>query len=239
MKKVVLLVLLIPLSAYALDIIGRSDSFTRGDVLHSVYEGGWGYTTQPQQYVDSASVRDAINEQSLLISYEFMDAVERWDTISTTGGTYRYALNADCIEPRVVWVKKGDAIGDGAGITRINPEEIGYNTSYDDDPLPKFWSVWGSGTRYLLLDPVQDDADTATVLYRARSNSMSNDTTHSNLSMKYYDLLVLRTIIALMNSNSGSMVDRIYTQAVRKEAMLNALYESSRADPIRIKQDVK
>ena len=239
MKKIIIFLLLLSSIAFSVDRDGRSDSFTLGDVLHSVYEGGWGYTSKPYEYIDSASVRDAINDQTLTISHEFMDASERWDTVLTTALTSRYALNADCIDPITVWVKGAGTDGDGTGITRINLNEVGYNTSLSDDPLPKYWTAAGQGTRYLILDAVPNDNDLAFILYRARSNDMASDTVTSNVSIKYYDLLVWRTIISLMNSNSGSMVDRIYQQALQKEAKLNKLFEESLALPIRIRQDVK
>lgn len=237
MKKVVIAILILLVgTAFAVDRAGRADSFTRADVLSSVYERGWGFTSLPWKYVDSTSVNNAINEMALTISDEFQDAAERWDTIATTANTHRYSLNTDCIDPKIVFAKGKNTSGDGNAIQRILLSDWGYNTS-SDDPLPKYWSSFGSGTRTLLVDPVPNTSDTLLVLYRARANSMSADTTTSNVNIKYYELLVLRTVIYLMENNTGAKVQSIYDYAKGREALLLNMY--AQEQPATIKPDIK
>jgi len=239
MKKVIVIGLVIILAGVIMgvDRAGRTDSFTRSDVIHSVYERGWGFTSTPYKYVDSASVRDAVDEMDIAISIEFKDACVRWDTIATTANTHRYSLNTDCIEPLFVWVKDGGTSGDGDAMQKIDPNDWGYNTSIGD-PLPKQWTfVGGSGTKLLLVDPVPSTADTLIIMYRALSNSMAADTTTSNISIKYYELLVLRTLIFLMENNEGTKVDRVYAHAKDREAILMKQYEGDRVGTI--KPDIK
>ena len=151
---VMLLLLAVPVSA--VDRLGQDNATTTGDVLTEFYYEIAGFTSQPQQIVDSTFALNVISSSARDIA-NFFQCVERDTVIDLVQDQEKYALPSDFDGIRSVFAY--DADGFEVGVSRIDAADFGMHR--DDEGITKFYRL---DKFTLRLAPVHVTADSVMLL---------------------------------------------------------------------------
>lgn len=184
------------------------------------------YSYNPNLYTidsDTSNIRQALNDAMLEV-WKFPGATEQKDTIVMDSSLW-FNLASDF--GRIIRVAYIDPRGPGeVGIDSIGLNDIGNNTTPGSDH-PKFYTVWN---RQIYFDRNNYLADTMLIYYQAYPVKMTGDSTISNVSKRFYNIVVDQAILFFYSGRVGAAVPQITAEAEKRlayeYARLGIKYES-------------
>jgi hypothetical protein len=211
LKKITILILAWTTAAIA-GGAGQNDTTYGVDYLSSFHARIFSYT--PNLYTldaDSSELWQSIND-ALLEVWKFAGATERKDTIAMDSSLW-YALASDFGEvARVAYI---DPAGAGEiGLDSIGFNDLGKNTTVGTDH-PKYYTIW---SREIYFDRNNYLEDTMFVYYNSYPAKITGDSTISNVSKAFHNIVVDQAILFFYSGRVGASVPQITAEAKERLA---------------------
>lgn len=189
---------------------GQDDTTIRSDYTDAFQARIFSYTPNLWRIDgDSSEIIQALNDALLEVS-KLARATERVDTI-VMDSTLWYGLADDFQKVSRVAIK--DPTGPGeVGLDSIWGVDIGQNTVAGTGP-PKYYTIWN---RQIYFDRNNYLLDTVWVYYNAYSANLDLDTTTSNVSKYYFNIVVDEAILNFYGGRVGTAVPQILALADRR-----------------------
>ena len=211
MKAPIIVILIMAMTGFAFaDGAGQNDTTYSVDEISSFHTRVISYSPNLWRLDgDSSEIRQAFDDARLQVS-KLAGATERKDTVVMDSSLW-YDLSEDYqIVTRVAY---NDPSGAGEiGLVRILHDDIGKNTEASTDH-PEFYVVYN---RQIYFDRNNYKLDDMYVYYSAYSANLASDSAISNVSKRFFNIVVDEAILLFYGGRVGAAVPQILLLANRR-----------------------
>lgn len=186
---------------------GQDDTTTRADYTASFQARIFSFSPNLWRLDgDSSEIIRSLDDALFTVS-KLVGATERVDTI-LMDSTLWYDLAADFQRVNRVTIRDPSGPGE-VGLDGIEGNDIGRNTVVSTDP-PQFYTIWN---RQIYFDRNNYLLDSVWVYYNAYPVVMALDTTTSNVSKYFHNIVVDHAILNFYGGRVGAAVPQILALA--------------------------
>jgi hypothetical protein len=197
--------------AYA-DGVGQNDTTYSIDYISSFHARIVSYSPNLWRIdADTSEIRQAFDDAMLIVS-KLEGATERKDTVVMDSSLW-YNLPTDFQLIARVSYKDPSGVGE-IGLEGILLDDIGKNTMVGTDH-PRYYAVWN---RQVYFDRNNYLLDTMYVYYNAYSANLASDSVISNVSKRYFNIVVDQAILLFYSGRVGTVVPQILALADKRLA---------------------
>ncbi len=196
MKKLILImILLLAVSVFASDRVGRPNVTTGSDMLTQLYKEVFPNYEQPQKSLDTTTALNLFNSSTMNAS-KMLYCVERDTIIIMVAGTEWYALPSDFYEvpahlTQFGAVAIGGNTGEEIGMKLMSISQIGQERPTESsNEIPSHFLI----NKFMIhVEPVNNSNDSVRVYYAAYANVLDSVQDTTNIDNQYIDYVVLLT----------------------------------------------
>lgn len=204
MKKILIILFFILIgTVFGADLIYRVDILTQTRTVLGETDATNSYWTDAQL---NRYIQDACNDLSVIVD------IEKFDTVYSTANAWLFALNFDFREAKAVFRKVNN---DPMALQQVEVDSFFKIRIKTGDTLEQYYAIFGNDTSAMttpkiMIRPTQAVVDTYYVLYNAKANFLSGDSTITNIPQPYRTAIpYLAASLALRGASRHTEADAI------------------------------